>query len=1115
MIKQLPQSHYFDIEVSIWKNVFHVQGPIKATLGSFLSGQFFNDNATRFNFRELEWVFKERQDGKKYIDRKFYDPIRQMLDGCDLLTAATRLREYVTKNGKDEFVDEIKKLFYGVTVSASFDSYRNKGGCKSITKLVALDIDNVSDINSTILKLSEMNLCLWIDKSLTGTGVFCIVPIECSLGDEREIKQHFDALKNQLEQQDIHIDNLKDVTRLRFWCPPDDAIINIDVTPYSEKFIQPEEMETFYGKKKNGMVAFGVTNKYDTTDYWQSCHRKGLRSAAKNLSMPEGEFNELNPFLKYYLWAFNHYGLSMRYVAHMCYDTFLKSHPAILSEERYSKERIFDDIAHFYHTYRKQHHILDFDKQKEAYSTVEVYDLEQTLPYSIKLTSLPELPNIHVRDGRDVSHWSSWNKYILDSPTNSGKTTTYTKYFLENAQKVKQNIVAIKRKFRLLEIEHGGILSQQDIKDRERAIDMAKRGTVKGLIVVPTQGALEQLHSDFPEIKLFYQKSRDVCEDDIVIATTYASFKNLFYKHKINDRFMVVDEFHNVVLSSHKGFRNTELNFIFDQLNSFDKVVLMTGTYLKCHHPILQDFKKLKVSFNHDITKELQIVYFNKRNRFSAVVEKILKTGEETLQVIYLDNKDLSEDLGKVIEALKSVGYIDEQIGLANADQKCNKAYTRMILTGKVNPNVKILIVTKIFVEALNLYDNVSAFHILTPIHGAYMQQLVTRPRKNKSCTVYLYWNASCRTSQDPTYWFDSERNFEIQKLNAESIKYTFEVSEWDKIHLKTLDAHSTVRIKKSFKLVKDDLIEPAFSFEIDWLNCDYNVQNLQLQNYRINPKQLYEYLEKYNWSFLPEHVSVAAADSLDEKIFQQRRKEKNKRIEHFIAQLTTEDAAENDYYLKEKKYDLSVPQWEIEVRRRYFQLYNMVELADAKYLISLCRDEKRAFDTIIRQLRIREVIKSTRIDGRRYAEKIFREFPIDSKWTSEQILTKMGSIDESSFPNKMEIRTKVKANLVLQDYVELIRTKIVNPDPKAVPQKGKKIAYMHVLHVVSHNPLKGANGQPLEPAYDFEERMANARINSAKRKDPFMEVLNDHILQKTLEWQEAGYWPKPEGLED
>lgn len=1027
----LPKSPYFDLPVSVWNHSLNAREPWNESLGDFLSGNVFTKRNIRIKIKDLIWFFKPnpKYNNKSIINQSLIPVVSKIVDGKSIPDIVESLRAYIKINGKDEVVDAVKKMIPGATVSASFDRIRGKKQPKQLNNMIALDIDNV-DTTSTINKLKSLNICFWISKSITGTGVYALVPLATS-----DLIGHFEAINLIMQEHGIILDPLKDETRLRYWSPPNDAVIDVNVKPFTEIYKIPEEVKLNRGSKEHPIQKLKSTTEYDLDDYARACHKKGLKNAANNLGLVDGEIGaHLHLFIKYYHWAFNHYGISLAYAAKWSWENFFSTHKYIIGKgHRIGK--ILSDFSGFYKTYSNQHHLFDFNLIKQKSLSTVSYDIEFTIPKGKKLNTihLPilftknELKQIHDKD--DIGEW---NKFLLDSPTNSGKTSTFSRYFLTEK--------------------------------------------VKGLIVVPTQGALEQIQADHQKATLFYEKSKDVKKEDLLICTTYASFVKLTKMFDVTDRVLVVDEFHNTILSSAKEFRNYELNSIIDKLEKFSRVVLMTGTNLKSHHPALSNFKNIKVKYEHDTRKDLQIVYYSSKNKWSSVLEKLSKY--KSLQVIYMDDKQETGGLGKLIQSLRNKGYNESEIQLANSDQKNNEQYKNLIISGKVEQGIKIIIATKIFVEALNLYNNVDAFHILTPIHGAYMQQLVTRPRNNQRCDVYLYWHENNLKDQDTTFWFDQESYYQSQLSLAKNFIRAFENTEWDDIHRKNFNGNDVVRKRKVDVINTTQLLDDPHAttstmmLDYDYLNCEFLTQDVQKKYYPKNPEQLYEYLKQYNWHSKPAQLSNVKKDTIDQTQINAIRKSRKDEVSNFIWELIQTGTRDNEERINNKDYETKG--WQIEIRKWYLYLGKVLREEDANVLMLKLQDNKREHQQMRKKIQIRQALIHSvkgRADSSEFATKIFDEFPLSSSWDSREILQKMNTIIKDSYDSLGKIaeqKTQTAATQLLSQYIELKRVKKINPSGQ--PAKGRKTAYINAYQIVSHHPIRCFKDEPIEPIIGSDE---------------------------------------------
>lgn len=132
---------------------------------------------------------------------------------CDETRVLTSpIREEFKLNGKSKRYDELKKGLCAATISGTF-SYRNDKSCTSKSGLFAIDIDHPEeDIDSLRKRLYSKPYVFSVLTSCGGDGLWAIIPFN----ENNDRTKCFNALKHELEEDNIHIDSLGDISRLRF-----------------------------------------------------------------------------------------------------------------------------------------------------------------------------------------------------------------------------------------------------------------------------------------------------------------------------------------------------------------------------------------------------------------------------------------------------------------------------------------------------------------------------------------------------------------------------------------------------------------------------------------------------------------------------------------------------------------------------------------------------------------------------------------------------------------------------------------------------------------------------------------------------------------------------------
>lgn len=123
------------------------------------------------------------------------------------------------------------------TISGVFDS-RNKQGLVTHSGLIALDMDDVADCSALINHLADMDIVAYAGRSVSGKGVYAIVPIAYP----EKHGQQWESLRRYFDSLGITVDPAtKDVSRLRFCSYDPEARVRFDATPYKGVYTPPQQ----------------------------------------------------------------------------------------------------------------------------------------------------------------------------------------------------------------------------------------------------------------------------------------------------------------------------------------------------------------------------------------------------------------------------------------------------------------------------------------------------------------------------------------------------------------------------------------------------------------------------------------------------------------------------------------------------------------------------------------------------------------------------------------------------------------------------------------------------------------------------------------------------------
>ncbi|MEM8525904.1 MAG: BT4734/BF3469 family protein [Bacteroidota bacterium] len=139
-----------------------------------------------------------------------------------------------TEKNKDNR-DRLKRMLPAITPSGIF-SERKKGALIKHSGFICLDIDlqdntsitNYDDLSTELIKINNI---AYIGKSVSGNGLFVLIPVA---HPERH-ESHFRALQQDFKRFGVIIDEkCKDVCRLRIYSYDNGDYFNFDAVPYTK-----------------------------------------------------------------------------------------------------------------------------------------------------------------------------------------------------------------------------------------------------------------------------------------------------------------------------------------------------------------------------------------------------------------------------------------------------------------------------------------------------------------------------------------------------------------------------------------------------------------------------------------------------------------------------------------------------------------------------------------------------------------------------------------------------------------------------------------------------------------------------------------------------------------
>ena len=292
----------------------------------------------------------------------------------------------------------------------------------------------------------------------------------------------------------------------------------------------------------------------------------------------------------------------------------------------------------------------------------------------------------------------------------------------------------------------------------------------KGIYLCSSVLSLQQLSAKYPKFGAFYQDEKRIAP---VTICTYDSAPSLVAK-LIKDGVdlstypLVIDEYHNFALA---GYRVDALRGVNDLLGavSFRCVVRMTGTYLPTWTQPDALFNVVKVA-SEKRSQAVTVVHFQRHttnddgtttsagklaDSMLVVANYFLNSGQKIL--IHLDNKGKGLDV--LIAKLVQTGTQPESIYTLNSDNKLETLGQQLVTVETVPDNCKVLIVTSVFIESLNVKTPFDAL-LVEDLHTAKLEQLFNRKRGDAVANAFVFTNGN-----------GLGHSFDLQKEYAHKLK--------------------------------------------------------------------------------------------------------------------------------------------------------------------------------------------------------------------------------------------------------------------------------------------------------------------------------------------------------
>lgn len=609
----------------------------------------------------------------------------------------------------------------------------------------------------------------------------------------------------------------------------------------------------------------------------------------------------------------------------------------------------------------------------------------------------------------------------------------------------------------------------------------------KRIILVPTIGALKNIESKYGAAT-YYEANKNISIEDEIVVCTYSSFPKLFnliqtWPNGLSEYTLVFDEQHNLAVSAEKSYRNSELNFVLDNLHFFEKRIFMTGTLFPVLHPQIIDLDIHRIKWENPIKKNASIVWYEDKYKS---VEKNLVKGKKN--IIYLQDKRMHKQLGKLIHYLKSKGW--SGIYLLNANEKNEPHFKNLVTNEYLETDAQVIITTSVTVEAINILDlDVETIHFLTFENPRLMEQMVNRMRRRLPSNIYIYKKK--KEEEVKSEWFDP---IETQKGLIDYAKslLTFlakpkqkKTDSYDKVSAQKLFANQIFE-KSAFFRVKND------NWEIDYLSIAYRVFNEETKYAKTNFEYFVKILSEYGWEFtsdLQDKEKLTKQENqsfiVEQEILESEMKEYALNVLNHVKKQGLVDLRKEVEKDKSVYDKLKYPDLEWGVRIKTLKLSKYMDFDEAcvlvKEWIEVHNSSENKFERIMREI----AVKIARLSGALNSNVSF-----NSKFTRSVV--------------KLYFEEKTKNTLYTKDEITEFfnRRKSFNENLKEVD--GEKYAidifskYFEIIPVLENKAIKFKFGglNVLNEVSEFSKKIydwaeVGLENNSSYTSDELSNILN------------------------
>lgn len=258
----------------------------------------------------------------------------------------------------------------------------------------------------------------------------------------------------------------------------------------------------------------------------------------------------------------------------------------------------------------------------------------------------------------------------------------------------------------------------------------------KRIYLVPTKILIDDLSKYASKAQVVQEGilSGDINVSAEVIISTYEGLEKILNsKLNLADYTLIIDEAHNLFISSSPNFRFLALYKICRNFNRFKNTILLSGTWIDFPFTT-EEFKLIKVRLKNPTVTDLEII--NTETPLDTLSSDIINNPGK--QIVLINNKGENNELKQLLQKNNPAAIVT----LMNSDTKKTKQVKEILEKNHLTPG-EVLIGTQMIVEGISfLDDDIKAIRFYRNMLPEYIAQLSFRARKSDKKPVIKFYQS-------------------------------------------------------------------------------------------------------------------------------------------------------------------------------------------------------------------------------------------------------------------------------------------------------------------------------------------------------------------------------------